>query len=288
MSRVLPSGPRSRSATSCRRRSSAAPYPPPIGTDEIASRIAALDETLFDAIESQTTVEDRRSLLALHAAAAQVAGSFDYLEIGSHLGGSLQVLVRDPRCERIVSIDSRPRRQPDARGTRQVYGDNSAARMIGLLDGIEGAAVAKVRAIDASTAEVDPATLPGEPSLIFVDGEHTDQAALQDGRFGRRVLGKRGGVIAFHDCWIVYRGVRAFLEELGAAGTPHRALLLPESVIAIELGEPRLLETEPVRAQAERAAYGYLGSLERQGLYRDVLDRRLPRLLRRLRLIRLR
>ena len=33
---------------------------------------------------------------------------FAYLEIGSHLGGSLQVLIQDERCERIVSIDSRP------------------------------------------------------------------------------------------------------------------------------------------------------------------------------------
>ena len=32
----------------------------------VADRIAALDETLFDAIETQTTPADRRSLLALH------------------------------------------------------------------------------------------------------------------------------------------------------------------------------------------------------------------------------
>ena len=51
----------------------------------------------------------------LHAAVAE-RGPFRYLEIGSHLGGSLQALVADPRCMEIVSIDTRPDSQPDDRG----------------------------------------------------------------------------------------------------------------------------------------------------------------------------
>jgi hypothetical protein len=36
----------------------------------IAQRIAALDTGLFDHVESQTSDDDRRSLLAIHAALA--------------------------------------------------------------------------------------------------------------------------------------------------------------------------------------------------------------------------
>jgi hypothetical protein len=70
----------------------------------IADRVSDMDTSLFRPIESQTTEPDRRSLLALHAAIAE-RGPFDYLEIGSHLGGSLQAMVADPRCRSIVSID---------------------------------------------------------------------------------------------------------------------------------------------------------------------------------------
>ncbi|MEK6251268.1 MAG: hypothetical protein AABM43_04870 [Actinomycetota bacterium] len=83
---------------------------------EVGQRVDDLDVTLLDQIQTQTTMGDRESLLALHAACRSAHGAFSYLEIGSHRGGSLQALVRDPRCERIVTIDARPERQPDERG----------------------------------------------------------------------------------------------------------------------------------------------------------------------------
>ncbi len=42
----------------------------------LAERIADLDATLFDHVETQTTMADRRSLLALHAACCAVYGEF--------------------------------------------------------------------------------------------------------------------------------------------------------------------------------------------------------------------
>ena len=47
---------------------------------DIRQRINALDLSLFDAIDTQLTDADRRSLLALHVAWREVYGSFDYLE----------------------------------------------------------------------------------------------------------------------------------------------------------------------------------------------------------------
>jgi hypothetical protein len=60
------------------------------------AQLNELDTSLLDEIESQTSADDKRSLLALHVACRRVHREFRWLEIGSHLGGSLQALVRDP------------------------------------------------------------------------------------------------------------------------------------------------------------------------------------------------
>src|SRR5436305_1253487 len=78
----------------------------------LARRIEALDEELFSPIASLTNW-DRRTLLALHAAVAARCATFSYLEIGSYLGGSLQVVMRDPRCATVMSIDPRLSVVPD-------------------------------------------------------------------------------------------------------------------------------------------------------------------------------
>jgi hypothetical protein len=94
--------------------------------------LRALDLGLFAHVRSQTGDQDRLSLLALHNACREIYGEFSYLEIGSHLGGSLQVLIADDRCASIVSIDSRPARQPDVRGVFD-YPGNTTERMLSRL-----------------------------------------------------------------------------------------------------------------------------------------------------------
>src|SRR5262245_43878359 len=101
--------------------------------DDFEEKIARLDPDFFRHIESQSTERDRRSLLALQLSFRRQSKPFVYLEIGSHLGGSLQCLVVDPRCRRIISIDPRPLNQPDERGQRYHFPGNSTARMLQLL-----------------------------------------------------------------------------------------------------------------------------------------------------------
>ena len=72
---------------------------------EFEARVEACDTSLFAYVPSQTSEADRESLLRLHGAACRAYGEFRYLEIGSHLGGSLQVLIADRRCTGITSID---------------------------------------------------------------------------------------------------------------------------------------------------------------------------------------
>ena len=72
----------------------------------LETQIEALDSGLFEHLEAQTGNWDRQALLALHDAAADIFGSFVYLEIGSYLGGSLQAVMRDPRCSLMLTWPS--------------------------------------------------------------------------------------------------------------------------------------------------------------------------------------
>src|SRR4051794_16482548 len=93
-------------------------------------RLERLDLSLFEAIPSESYPGDRRSWLALQHAVRRAPAGYTYLEIGSHLGGSLQQHLVDPRCRRIFSIDKRPLVQPDDRGVVWHYDGNSTARML--------------------------------------------------------------------------------------------------------------------------------------------------------------
>ena len=97
----------------------------------ISDRVAALDTELFAHVKSQTSDQDKRSVLAIHDALA-TRGDFRYLEIGSHLGGTLQAFLADLRCKHVVSIDSRPLWQPDDRPDLDgwTYENNSTERML--------------------------------------------------------------------------------------------------------------------------------------------------------------
>ena len=220
------------------------------GAKALAARVAALDTTLFASIESQTTEPDRRSLLALHAAVAE-HGPFRYLEIGSHLGGSLQALVADARCMQIISIDTRPASQPDDRGQIYHYEDNSTERMLGLLDEVPGADLYKVRTFEVGTDELAASELPGVPALCLIDGEHTNEAALRDARFCLETLGETG-IIAFHDSNVVQSAIDDFVRSL--SGRPHAAFQLPDSVAVVQVGADDLTRSPFVRRALSRVA----------------------------------
>jgi hypothetical protein len=209
------------------------------GAREFEARLESLDTSLFDQVPSQTGPYDRVSLLGLHNACREVYDTFQYLEIGSHLGGSLQVLLVDPRCTSITSIDSRPTRQPDARG-KNAYPGNSTERMLAHLQEVPGADLGKLRTIEASTEDIPPTTLEGAAKLCFIDGEHTHDAALRDARFCRRVLAG-GGAIAFHDRGLVYTAIESFIAELEPGSFSAYPLL--GAIFVIEFGPPLLLRS---------------------------------------------
>jgi hypothetical protein len=245
---------------------------------ELASRIESLDVDLFE-IDAQLGPDDRRSLLALHATCRRVYGTFAYLEIGSHLGGSLQVFVRDPACRAVLSIDPRPRSQPDERGPTFAYEGNSTERMLEHLRRLPGADLEKLTTFEHDTAELDPAALPVPPRLAFIDGEHTERAALRDAGFCRRAL--RGeGCIVFHDAPIVHRAISRFVDECRHDGVLLAAAALPNRMFAVELGGRGLLATPPVSSLRDESYRAYLTALDDVEQYRSGYWRPSQRVLR--------
>jgi hypothetical protein len=179
--------------------------------NEVIQRIEALDTSLFEMVPHQLGRWDQRALLGLEAAVASIWEPFDYLEIGSYLGGSLQVLIRDPRCRQIISVDPRLEFVPDKRTRAWSYEDNSTNHMMRLLGDVPDADMSKVVTLEMRSEDLQVAQLPGRPEFCFIDGEHTDEAVIRDGELCMAAIDGEG-VIAFHDYPVVQPGIRHFLR----------------------------------------------------------------------------
>jgi hypothetical protein len=214
-----------------------------MATASLADRIRLLDISLFDPILIQAGYWDRVALLGLHASVAESFEDFAYLEIGSYLGGSMQVLMRDPRCRRVLSIDSRTSRAADTRSGTWSYDDNSTDHMLGLLADVSGVDLSKLVTIEATTESLTPRDLPSHPTFCFIDGEHTDEAVLRDAWFCASALNGEG-VIAFHDSGLVQSAIRTFIRERWP--DISFALAFAGSVFAIELGRRRILRSKVI------------------------------------------
>ncbi len=200
-----------------------------------ADAVDALDLGLFDRVPSQTTADDRRSLLAVQRAVARHFGAYTYLEIGSHLGGSIQPHLLDPRCRRIYSIDPRPVHQADDRGVDPHYPDNSTARMLENLRAISPDRIERIETFELTSADVDPDRIDDPPHLCFIDGEHTTAAVLADVDLCRRV-GHPDGSIVFHDANVIWMALGRVLRQLDRDGADASAIVLGGSVMAIAFG----------------------------------------------------
>ncbi|MEE8458927.1 MAG: class I SAM-dependent methyltransferase [Phycisphaerales bacterium] len=231
-----------------------------------ADAVDALDVTLFDRIGSQTTADDRRSLLAVQRAVARHFGAYTYLEIGSHLGGSIQPHLLDPRCRRIYSIDPRPLRQPDDRGFVCHYPDNATASMLENLRAIAPDRVERIRTFELASADVDTQSIDDPPHLCFIDGEHTTAAVLRDVDFCRRVAHPDGSIV-FHDADVIWMALGRLLRQLDRAKAHASAIVLGGSVMAIAFGDSPLRHDATVRG-LRHSKTGYFMRSAANDLYR--------------------
>jgi Methyltransferase domain len=238
---------------------------------DIAQRISALDTSLFESISSESSDNDKRSLLACQNAMRNLRSGYGYLEIGSYLGGSIQPHLLDPLCARIVSIDKRPEEMPDNRGLTYKYPQNTTARMVDLLHEVEPDQLDKLVCVDGDTRDLDAAQIEHPVHLCFIDGEHTDEAVLADFRFVREAIDD-GGAIVLHDAQIVYNGLAEIIAGLKAAGQPFRAYNLPDYLLVIEIGDLPLHRDPQIAAMLVDNHVGYLASLQANDHYRRIAN----------------
>ncbi|MCX7365553.1 MAG: class I SAM-dependent methyltransferase [Alphaproteobacteria bacterium] len=184
-------------------------------------------------IESQTSDSDKVFLLDMQRLIRDVASTYDYLEIGSFLGGSLAPFLVDPACRSILSIDDRALVLPDERGALFDYAGVTTQSMLDRLH-LAGLATDKIVTHDGS---ID--TLPAADrlyDLAFIDGEHTDQACFRDFLWTLPLM-KPDAAIMFHDSSLIYKAIRLIVLYLRKAGRPFRLLKKKDSEMsAVFLG----------------------------------------------------
>lgn len=163
-------------------------------------------------------------------------GPYDYVEVGSYLGRSLQPHLQDDDCKRAVSIDLRPDLTPDERGALDDYQDITADDMIaGLAQHCSPTDLAKLETI-TDTSDALRAFEPAQFDLAFIDGEHTHVAAFRDFLNVLRVM-RPDGVICFDDTTLVLTGIRNALTVLDAHGIPHAMAWARGEITIIALGQ---------------------------------------------------
>ena len=168
-------------------------------------------------IKSETTDADRLVLLGVRGL-LRARPSYSYAEVGSFLGGSLVPFLRDPHCDRVLSIDERGRLLPDERGRSFDYSHITEAMMV------EGLAkhCADLRKLETFDGSIS-AYRGGEGGfdVLFIDGEHTDRACFRDFVHGRKLL-KPDAIVLFHDSTLIHKALLLIQELLAASGERYR------------------------------------------------------------------
>lgn len=240
-----------------------------------------LDLELFEKISSQSSENDKRSLLACQLAARALTGGYNYLEIGSYLGGSIQPHLRDEKCRKIYSIDKRPLVQPDARGVDYTYLNNSTARMLDNLRSVAPAEIEKVTTIDGDTRAISTSEIKDKIHLCYIDGEHTDEAVMSDFKFCCDVLSENGAIL-FDDANIIYNGIADCLAYLKQRSVKFRAYNLPDKVFVVEIGDFPLHRNTAVTERLLNNYEGYLYALQSNDFYRQFVNKKPFRMYRKL------
>ena len=164
-------------------------------------------------------------------------GEYIYLEIGSHLGGTIQPHFIDPACKLIYSIDKRPESQPDERGRQCHYVNNSTERMLSnLSQAYPSINKSKIINFDNDASDLDQSKIIEKPELCFIDGEHTNQAVFADFRFCLQVS-HANAIIVFHDTCYVFKGIKTIKEYLSSNSIQFRGFMVDGSVYIILLNE---------------------------------------------------
>ena len=209
-----------------------------IDQDDLLSQIEDGDISVFQ-IKSQTTQKDKRTLLAVQNFLRGAVGDYSYIEIGSHLGGSLVPHLADPACTQISSVDLRPEVLRDERGRDATYDGNSTERMIdGLAAILPLDCLTKLRTYDCDAGDLGEYDVPADHVLGMIDGEHTNVAAFRDFLNLRKYMAK-DSLVLFHDSNLVFDALLNIETMLRDEGTEFESFFLPGILYGIAIGKLR-------------------------------------------------
>jgi hypothetical protein len=194
-------------------------------------------------IPSQLSKKDCKILQAVQTLVA-AQQSYTYLEIGSYLGGSLHAHLSTPRCDAVWSVDRRATGLiQDERNINYAY-SATTQDMLDLLS-INNISTTRLYTIDGTVADVPSI----QADIVFIDGEHTNSAALSDAVNSLRFDPQ---VILFHDDWIVSWGIDNFIQYLVDGNIPADVYKFRESdITAVVFGQikPRFADFARSRTQ---------------------------------------
>lgn len=239
-----------------------------------------VDLAPFAKIAAQLSQGDKASFLTILDAHGALFGDFAYLEIGSHLGGSIAPVLLNSRCRKIYSLDKRPKSQPDDTGKKYDYPQNSTARMMENLRAVDSSASERVVCFDGDTATIPIPDFQIRPSICFVDGEHTDAVAFRDYQYCRKVIQDQGTMV-FHDANTIYLTLQRIVADLAEQEVPFEAYSLADTMFLVSLGSPALSTHHDILELLLQGG-GYLPSLVINDHYRRFSNKWIFRWLRRL------
>lgn len=238
------------------------------------AEIEAIDPKVFR-LESQTTRSDRQSLLRLQRLVRRENDDYCYLEIGSHLGGSLLPHLADTRCGLAISVDPRPAAQSDERGPMFAYQGNSTQRMVdGLLRHLPENNLAKLQTFDLDASAVPRASVARAAQLALIDGEHTNVATVSDFLSIVPFLAN-DAIVVFHDSHLIFDAITHIEQFLNYSQIPFQTVFLPDQVAAIALrgmADALLSEMAEIALQRDQFVVSARRMLQ-NSVAMDALDR---------------
>lgn len=203
---------------------------------------SAIDISAFKA-PTQTSDGDRVALETIRAFVSEVVGSYNYLELGSFLGGTLLPHLTSAHCARILSIDKRASFQPDERrASGYSYTGVTTANLIEELRKHlpDESCLDKLETLDGVIEDIDVKATQEKYSsgfqLCFIDAEHTNEAVFSDFLHTLRLSGP-DTIVMLHDSWMLGSGIMNIICYLRFIGTPFYFRRVEDSVTAFFLGQ---------------------------------------------------
>ena len=171
----------------------------------------------FFPIHSQTSREDKVFLINTIRLLNSNLVSYNYLEIGSYLGGSLTPFIIDKKCKKILSIDKRNLKLSDERGENFDYKNIPEKKMF-LNIKKYGLSTKKIKTFNGKIKDLKKVN--DKYDLVFIDGEHTDHNCYEDFLYSLNFI-KKNSIIMFHDSPVIYKAISLIFIYLDKEKIPY-------------------------------------------------------------------